>query len=460
VIPIRFSSPTTMNQPSSPTILCGTDFSDPARAGADAAAALATRFGMPVRLIHASEIASSPWVQDHLKAEAQRLHDAGTALAAEVVEGVADEVLVRLAQERAARLIVVSSLGQRAPARWLLGSVAERTAEFATVPTLVVRDAAPFQAWARGERALKVFVGTDFSANSEAALRWVAELRKYGPCEVIAAYAAWTPEEASRLGAISELGLVGSSPVVQSVLERDLKEKITRLLGDQSVRVLVQGGWGRPDVQLVGMAVEAQADLMVVGTHQRHGFSRLGEGSVSRGVLRHAPMSVACVPAPMGQRMAVPAVRACPRVLVAVDLNESHGFATPYGYGICSPGGTVRLVHVAGPFPPHRSTAGGFDWGFPSPQEHRDHLVRLRERLQALAPGEGDARGIRTEGEVIEDREVAHAICAAAERFNADVICIGSHTRPGFGAKVLGSVALGVLQRSRRPVLVVWPPSE
>jgi len=95
-----------------PPILCGTDFSGPARAAADAAAALATKLGAPLRLIHASEIAGSPIPQDHLLVEAKRLYDAGTNLVSEVVEGVADEVLVRLAQEREARLIVVSSLGR------------------------------------------------------------------------------------------------------------------------------------------------------------------------------------------------------------------------------------------------------------------------------------------------------------------------------------------------------------
>jgi len=435
-----------MKKQNSPTVLCGTDFSAGARAAADAAAAIATKFGAPLRLVHASEITGSPLVQDHLLVEAKRLHDAGADLVSEVVDGVADEVLVRLAQERGARLIVVSALGRRAPARWLLGSVAERTAGTATVPTLVVRDAAPFQAWARGERALRVFVGTDFSANSDAALRWVAELGKLGPCEVIAGYAAWTPEEASRLGALGELGLVGTSPAVRSVLERDIKEKVTRLLGDQSVRVLVQGGWGRPDVQLVGMAVDVQADLIVVGTHQWHGLDRLMEGSVSRGIVRYAPMSVACVPAPLSRRMEVPAVRPCARVLVAVDLNELHGFAAPYGYGICSPGGTVRLVYIGAP----NLRPGSVQAGATSP---------FAPRLQALAPEAADARGIKTEVEVIEDREIAGAICAAAERFGADAVCIGSHTRPGLGAKILGSVSLGVLQRCRRPVLVVWPPA-
>jgi len=449
-----------MNNPHPQSILCGTDFSAPSRAAADAAAAFATKLGAPLRLVHASEIAGSPLVQEHLMKEAQRLSAARTDLVSEVVEGVADEVLVRIAQEREARLIVVSSLGRRAPARWLLGSVAERIAESATVPTLVVRDAAPFQAWARGERALKVFVGTDFSANSDAALRWVAELRKLGACEVIAAYANWTPEEASRLGALGGLSLVGNSPVVQSVLERDIRAKVTRLLGKENVGVVVQGGWGRPDAQLVGMAMEAKADLIVVGTHQRHGLSRLGESSVSRGILRHAPMSVACVPTAVGQRMAVPAVRACPRVLVAVDLDEPHGFAAPYGYGICSPGGTVRLVHVVAPYRLPNPQIGGYYQDFPSEGEHRDYATQSEARLRALVPDEAMANGIKTEVEVIENRETAHAICAEAERFNADVICIGSHTRPGFGAKVLGSVSLDVLQRSRRPVLVVWPPSE
>ena len=81
-------------------------------------------------------------------------------------------------------------------------------------------------------------------------------------------------------------------------------------------------------------------------------------------------------------------------------------------------------------------------------------------KLRALTPHEADARGVATEVEVTKSRETAGAICAAAERFGADIICIGSHTRPGFTAKALGSVSLAILQNSRRPVLVVWPPAE
>jgi nucleotide-binding universal stress UspA family protein len=457
---------TTTSQP----ILCGTDFSENAKRAANVAAALATRLNTPLRLVHAKGMlieGSTPEAHDaviasfreRLHAKAERLRGLGATVEETLSAGAPDDVLVQLAREGQARLIVVSSLGLRAPARWLLGSVAERTAESSPVPTLVVRDAAPFEAWARGERALKVFVGADFTASSDAALRWVAELRQIGPIEVVAGYVDWPPEEAARLGVSGPLGL-RNLPAVQSVLERDLREKVTRLLGEENVHVRVRANWGRADAPLVDMAVETQADLVVVGTHQWHGLSRLRHGSVSRGVLHHAPMSVACVPTPAAAAMAGPRIRECQRVLVAVDLNEPHGFAAPYGYSIVQLGGTVRLVHNIMPFRLPNPLTEGYDQEFRIRKEHVQLVAESETKLRALAPRQAEARAITTEVEVTESRETAEAICAAAERFRADVICVGSHTRPGFTAKVLGSVSLAVLQGSRRPVLVVWPPAE
>jgi nucleotide-binding universal stress UspA family protein len=449
-----------MKNMASQPILCGTDFSENARRAANAAAALARRLGAPLRLVHASAIPRSPLTEEHLRTEAQRLHDAGAEVAAEVIEGDADHALTQAAQRQAARLVVVSSLGRRGPARWLLGSVAERTAESSPVPTLVVRDAAPFEAWARGERALKIFVGADFTASSDAALHWIAELRQIAPCEVVVGYVDWPPEEAARLGVSGAIGLTGNLPEIQRVLERDVREKVTRVLGEEHVQIRVIGNWGRPDAPLVEMAVEAQADLVVVGTHRWHGLDRLRHGSVSRGLLRHAPMSVVCVPTPAAVPMAGPRIRECRRVLVAVDLNEPHGFAAPHGYSIVQPGGTVRLVHNVVPFRLPNPQAGGAAQEFPAKQEHALLISECEAKLRALAPNEAEARGIVTEVEVTESRDTAEALCTAAERFGADVICVGSHTRPGFTAKVLGSVSLAVLRGSRRPVLVVWPPAE
>jgi len=128
---------------------------------------------------------------------------------------------------------------------------------------------------------------------------------------------------------------------------------------------------------------------------------------------------------------------------VAVDPGEPHGFETTFGYGTCPPGGTVHLLHVL-----HPSDAG------PTRQ------AQAEAGLRALVPEEAHARGITTEIEVLEHRDTAQAISEAARRCQADVICVGTHTRPGLSVKLLDSVALAVLQQSELPVLIVRPPAE
>jgi nucleotide-binding universal stress UspA family protein len=94
---------------------------------------------------------------------------------------------------------------------------------------------------------------------------------------------------------------------------------------------------------------------------------------------------------------------------------------------------------------------------FLSSQAPPDDLARFEKQLLRLAPEDAAEQKIRTTTEITEEYGTASGICHAAEQFNADAICIGSHTRPGLAAKILGSVSLSVLQKSRRPVLVVWP---
>ena len=449
-----------MNTTETSPIVCGTDFSENADKAAVVADALARRLDAPCILAHSvdergefPENLRSRLMNDdrpRLEEQAARLRGLGLSFEEKLLRGVPDESVAQFAAQSTARLVVVgaSVMGSSWMGRLLLGNISARIAESSRVPTLVVHDGAPFVAWARGERTLKVFVGVDFSTSSDAALRWIAELRQIGPCEVIAGYVDWPPEEAARLGVSGPVGLDDNPPEIQQMIERDVREKIAHLLGGENVRVCVRGNAGRADAPLLDMAAEAQADLVVIGTHQWHGLSRLRHGSVSRAILRHAPMSVACVPAPAAAPVSGPRVRECPRVLVAVDIHEPHGFASRYAYGITAPRGTVRLMHNLEPVAPTDTV----------PKDPATAAAEAEAKLRALTPHEAEARGIATEVEITESRETAKAICAAAERFGADIICIGSHTRPGFTAKVLGSVALAVLQTSRRAVLVVWPP--
>lgn len=432
-------------------IICGIDFSPTSEKAARVAAALARRVSAPLLLLHSRDSlpAELPVVteqlivtayQEKMEKEVARLPK-DIVIEQELAMGAADVSLTSLARQRSAQMIVVSSLGLRAPARWLLGSVAERTAESSPVPTLVVRDAEPLEAWLRGERPLKIFIAVDFTATSDTALRWVTGLLALGACEITAAYVDSPLEEAARLGCKSGLSPTGgNTSEAQALLERDLLAKVTGLLGKDDVAVRVVGNMGRPDLPLVALAVEAGADLMVIGTHQRRGLQRLWHSSVSRHILHHAPMNVCCVP----PTAVAPAGRVeCKRVLVAVDLNEAHSFAIPHAYSIANEGGTVRLIYNM----------------IPSRCDE-NAVAEAEAKLRALAPLDATQRGLTNEVEVTVSWETAETICAAAERFGADVICIGTHTRPGLTARVLGSIALLLLQQSNRPVLVVRPVAE
>ena len=290
-------------------IVCGTDFSKTATEAVDIAAALARRLETKLLLVHVDQLhrslVSDPIIIEsaalqtrcELDREAQRLRDSGTDTEGKVLAGSAFDQLVTAATNAKARLIVIGAVGHGFARRLLVGSVAERTAESSPIATLVVRPGGKLAAWVRGEEErLKVLVGYDFSAASDAALCWVNQLGEIGKFEATVLYSNWPPDEARRLGYQGPLPLETNPEKIQKNLERDLKKRIVKFLPKQKITAIVEPGWGTPEGYLFEMASRQKVDLIVVATHQRRGLSQLLLGSVSRAVLHHAKMSVAVVP--------------------------------------------------------------------------------------------------------------------------------------------------------------------
>jgi nucleotide-binding universal stress UspA family protein len=289
-------------------IVCGTDFSATATEAVDIAAAMARRLGTELVLVHVEEFYGLAAIDPKLFAEALsgkrtaldqeaiRPRNLGTQVKEKLLSGSAFDQLVTAAREATARLIVVGAVGHGLARRLFVGSVAERTAEDSPIPTLVVRPGGRLASWIRGEHELKVLVGYDFSAASDAALGWVNELGKIGKLETTVLYTNWPPDEARRLGYEGPLPLVANPEEIQTNLERDLKKRLARFLSKQKVTAIIEPGWGTPEGYLFEMASRQKVDLIVVGTHQRQGLGRVLLGSVSRAVLHHAKMSVAVVP--------------------------------------------------------------------------------------------------------------------------------------------------------------------
>jgi len=284
-------------------IVCGTDFSDSGQAAVRAAAALATRLGQPLRLVHVVDDAVEQLdvrARDLLvSAAAERLHEQARRLPAPlrrrllttVLVGKPHEALISIAKNSG--LVIVSSQGHGSSPLFRLGGTSERIAATSPVPVLVVRDAAPFEAWSRRRRPLRVVLGVDFTASGEAAIRWAKALCRAAPCDVTVGH-IYYPDEAHRRYGLHGYSVVSSDPEVKKRLARDLASRVGKIPGAGKVAFRPFRGMGRLADHLLELAEAERADLVVVGTHHRRGFVRLA--SVSSGALHMGRMSVAVIP--------------------------------------------------------------------------------------------------------------------------------------------------------------------
>lgn len=327
-------------------IVCGTDFSIHANKAVLASAALTAREGGKLSLVHVVDPRhfSNPSIEllKHLQDSRQKrldeLADRARRRAAKVethlLEGSPAVKLTEFASKVAAHLLVVSANGQIAPTKWLLGSVTDQAVQAADIPTMVVRDSAAIEAWAYGKRPLHVLIAYDFTTNAEAALHWAASLREIAPCEISVLYVASPANERARLGVAPPMSTLYYPSELKKFLEQELRQKCDAVFGEDIARVAVKADWGRPDSQIIELASDDRADLIVAGTSQSQGLRRLG--SVSRAVLHYAHMNVACVPIPVSagtNSATLPQIEGSRPILIAQNAERECGaFASSHTF--------------------------------------------------------------------------------------------------------------------------------
>jgi nucleotide-binding universal stress UspA family protein len=213
--------------------------------------------------------------------------------------------IVQVAAERGVGLIAMTTHGRDILGRVRFGSVADRVARAAAVPTFLVRPAPEGQP-AHAADLRRVVVPLDGSERAEAALPVACDLAQqlHAPVRLLRVVDVAADRA---LLAFWESGL-GSAAADQSILDA-LRDDAQQSLAAAAECVTRLGGtatWelqeGSPAAAIID--VVASGDLLVLTSHGRSGMLRWALGSVAEKLVREAPTPVVLVPA-SGRRTSV-----------------------------------------------------------------------------------------------------------------------------------------------------------
>jgi nucleotide-binding universal stress UspA family protein len=98
----------------------------------------------------------------------------------------------------------------------------------------------------------------------------------------------------------------------------------------------------------------------------------------------------------------------------------------------------------------------GVDMEALSPLPRSEYADQARGSAELIA-GRLREAGVEADVEVRSGRPVP-GVLVAAEEIGADLILVGASARGPVAARLLGDVSLALVQRSKRPVLVIAPP--
>lgn len=262
-----------------------------------AAAELAERTGAELHVVHAfslpAMLAAQPameyvdaWsmdqysqaVADRFETEVHRRYP-DARIAVHTVAGPGDRALLEHAEQHGADLIVVGATRRGRIARALLGTTAQRVIHGARIPVLVVR----------GLPLLlqRVLLTTDLSSTA-------ADVHETG-MDVVEGIC---PEAERRLLMVIMEGMV-PPPLPRDAVSRIAGAELDDFLAERRPRSRAPVPilrFGMPAYEIVAEAERWQADLVILGTHNRPPVSRFLLGSVAEAALRDLHCNVIVIP--------------------------------------------------------------------------------------------------------------------------------------------------------------------
>jgi len=214
-----------------------------------------------------------------------------------IVEGEPASEIARAVREYDIDLVTVVTHGRKGLSRALWGSTAEEIIAEAPCPVLTIRPPQHDFVEHRGSRSEvrlnRILLATNFRPSSAAATQVATQLASQTGAELHAVYVIGDYFEQISV-MFPEGGLTALSR-----LRSYVQERMTHLAGAQGARAFTHIAEGRPYEEIVRLAAQTDADLIVIGT-SLHASLFGGTpvlGSEIERVVRNSPCPVLCVPA-------------------------------------------------------------------------------------------------------------------------------------------------------------------
>lgn len=298
----------------------------------------------------------------------------------------------------------------------------------------------------------KILVPTDFSDFSHAALRYACAFGKNSDATI----------ECVHIVDMTFLGAGGAGSVYASAADVDRSIQALRAKAQKEIEQFVRKEHllgievkahlreGVAADEIVKMADEIKADLIVIPTHGRSGLDRLVFGSTCEKVLRTASVPVLAIKAGEPDRVGKDLTLQLKRVLCPLDFSTFSEASVPVARSLAKMfNATVVLAHVVDT---------RFDYPEWSPEvamNNSTHLLNAaKEHVDRVAKSITDVK--------VE----VHVSCGVPSRTlvdltadgKADLVIMPTHGRKGIAHMLLGSVTERVVRGAHCPVLTVRPP--
>jgi len=298
-----------------------------------------------------------------------------------------------------------------------------------------------------GFKIERILVPLDFSPASVEALDYAVWLAKQFRAAIHLVH-VYPPDEASSVPGAGHL-LFQSAEAIERLNEEltGIHRKHVPTFRPENCHI----HGGRPYEEIVGVAHEIDADLIVLSTRGHSGLKHLLLGSTAERIVRSATCPVLVARKPKQRSKGSREAFLIRTILVPTDFSQCALAGTEYAAFLARVlGSTLRLFHAMYPYT---------NYVFVDRAGVR--LSVLAEAVEETARQEMDAlkqmdflRGLPVETELLPGLAVDE-ICAAGGDPDVDLIVTSTHGRTGLKHALIGSVAEHVVRYAERPVLVV-----